>query len=145
MKIAALTILPAMAAATILGGCSPEGFDVEPCVSASTIGFRIKDIDGWFRNYKPRPSKVLVKRAEGPGSAYPGVWSTMLEYRSDRDTGYDNRPSRALILYGQKMHGWSIDKAPETLRMGERYEVTIGDGGRMGWTRFVVGAALPTC
>ena len=128
-----------------LSGCTLESFEVEPCSSNGTVGFRIHKIDGWFRDYQPRPHRVLVRTRSGPGSAYPGVWSTDLKYYSDRDNGFDTRRARTHILYGQPIAGWDIDKAPQRLVHGAIYGVVIDDGGHGGWATFVAGTRLPRC
>lgn len=89
--------------------------------------------------------KVLFRESNGPRSRYPGVWSAEFKYYSNRDNGYDRRPVRKLMVYGQRLPGWEVSQAAEPLRQGIDYEIHIGDGGHSGYAAFTSGETLPNC
>jgi hypothetical protein len=128
-----------------LNSCTLEGFDIVPCSLGDALAFRIKPIRGWFSDYQLRPNSILVLTRAGPQSKYPGVWGTDLKYYSNRDNGFDRRPARTVIAYGERIIGWDVDQAPQPLQKGRKYGVSMQDGGHSGWADFVVGESLPAC
>jgi hypothetical protein len=133
------------ASAFLLSGCTLESFEVEPCLLNGRVAFRIHEIDGWLSDYQPRPMSVLVLESSGPRSKFPGVWSAEFKYYSDRDNGFDSRPARKLMVYGQRLPGWDVSQTAEPLRHAERYEIVIRDSGHNGYADFSLREPLPTC
>jgi len=52
-------------------------------------------------------------------------------------------PASFLLLYGQKLAGWSEWAPPAPLRAGQVYHIYMRSGGRTGETIFVAGRLLP--
>ena len=128
-----------------LSGCSLERFQIQPCQLNDKLAFRIEAIEGRFSSYQPRPHSVDVAAIDGPNSEYPGLWSTDLKYYSDRDNGYESRPERKLVIYGQTIHGWDVNGPPKSLKPGTKYYVTMSDGGHDGWGYFEAGNVTEVC
>ncbi len=130
--------------ALLLGGCTLESFDVKPCSLNGQLAFRIHEIDGLFSDYQPRPMAVVVHEADGP-HRFPGIWSAEYKYYGDRDNGFDRRPARKLIVYGQKLAGWDVSQPALPLQQGVKYDIFVGDGGHSGYSEFTYGARLVAC
>ena len=142
-RIAALGSLAALGA---LNGCTPEGFDVAACSLNGKLAFHIEKIDGWFSDYRPRPSEVIVlAEGYGPGSTWPGVWAAELKYYGERHSNYEARPARKLIAYGQILPGWQVGQRAKPLHPGMAYWFSATDNGRRGAARFVAGTHLKPC
>ena len=127
-------------AATSLCSCTLESFDVEVCQLGDAIGFKILPIDGLLRDYQPRPNEVYVRISNSQPYKEAVVWATRLSYDS-----FDNRTTREIIPYGQKISGWEVQHSPKPLSEGIRYYVSISDGGHDGLVHFEVGKQLPAC
>ena len=145
LRVSVLRPIAVAFAAASLGSCSLETFEILPCSSRGNVAFSIQPIEGWFSDYQPRPAEVQVSATEdGPGSGYPGVWRS--EWRAETDYGHlGPRPPQQLIIYGRELKGWRIVKAPEPLRPGLSYRVSMEDGGHYGSADFIAGGRLPTC
>ena len=124
---------------------APAGFKVDPCTKNGVLGFGINGIDGWFRDYKPRPDDVSVTSPDAPHFLESVYWSTTLEQRSNRDNDLDLRPARGLVFYGQRFAGWDISTPAGALSRGKPYYVNIAAGRRMGRAGFIAGAPQPAC
>lgn len=127
-------VLPVLASFAILSGCQPEGFDVTPCSANGSLAFRVHEISGWLRDYQPRPGLILVRAWEKG----PVAWSV-------RVNSLEKRPERKIILYGQRLPGWEVERPPHQLRPGLTYHIYITDGGRTGNADFIADAPLPRC
>ena len=142
-RIAALASIALLAP---LNGCTPEGFDVAPCSLNGKLAFHIQEIDGWFRDYQPRPSSVIVlAEGYGPDSTWPGMWAAELKYYGERHSQYERRPARKLIAYGQPLPGWQVGQQAKPLERGTAYWFSVDDNGHRGATRFVPGQSLKPC
>ena len=142
-RISALVLL--LAAGT-LNSCTPAGFEVAACSLNGKLAFRIEKIDGWFSDYQPRPSSVIVlAEGYGPGSTWPGVWAAELKYYGELHSNYETRPARKLIAYGQDLPGWQVGQVAKPLQSGMAYWFSATDSGRHGAARFVAGAPLKRC
>jgi hypothetical protein len=127
-------------------GCKPEGFDVAACSLSGKLAFQIHKIDGWFSDYQPRPSSVIVlAEGEGPDSKWPGKWAAELKYHSDRESEYDRRPPRILIVYGQQLPGWEVAQQAKLLEPSTAYWFSVQDNGRDGSVRFMPKTPLKSC
>ena len=139
-------------ALALLSGCTLESFDVTPCLSNDKLAFRIYKINGWFSDYEPRPTNVLVlEEYQGKDFAnaptpfrWPGMWSAELRYYGDGRAS-DRRFPRRLIIYGQRLAGWATEQRAKPLVRGKSYRVMIGDGGHHGESKFTAGAPLTAC
>jgi hypothetical protein len=139
-------------ALALSGGCTLEGFQVTPCQLNGQLAFRLHPIDGWFIDYQPRPMSVLVQEDLDGGngdflnSAHRrrGLWSAELKYDGDGGV-YQKRPSRQLIVYGQRLPRWEVEKAAKPLINGKNYRITIADSGRYGYADLTAGGPLPAC
>ena len=118
----------------MLTGCQLEDFQVTPCSANGRLAFRIHEISGRLRDYRPRPGLIVVHAYE-PGHA---AWSV-------RENTLAERPARKVILYGQKMSGWEVEQPPHVLRPGMKYHIYITDGGHAGNADFVANEPLPNC
>lgn len=98
------------------------------------LAFRIHEISGWLGEYQLRPGLILVRATE-PG---PPAWGV-------RVNRLEERPSRKVILYGQRLPGWDVEMPPQVLRPGMKYHIYITDGGRSGGAEFVAEEPLPDC
>lgn len=129
-----------------LNGCTPERFDVAACSLNGKLAFHIEEIDGWFRDYQPRPSSVsVVAEGYGPASTWPGAWAAELKYYGERDSNYERRPARKLIAYGQALPGWQVAQRAKPLEPGTAYWFSVKDNGHRGVTGFVPGTSLKPC
>jgi hypothetical protein len=140
--------LLACIALPLFSACSPEGFEVTPCLLNGQLAFRVHRIEGWFTDYQPRPTRVLVlehydgddfQKAAAP-YRWPGLWSAELNHDA-----FENRPSRQLIVYGQRLPGWEVSQSARPLVRGRSYSLSISDGGRDGYADFTAGVPLPAC
>lgn len=127
-------------AVTSLSSCTLESFDVEACELGDTIGFKIDPIDGWLRDYQPRPAELYVRVADSGRYEDAVVWATRLSYED-----FDKRTPRKVIAYGQQIVGWEVQQPPKPLSKGVRYSLSIADGGHQGWAKFELGKPLPAC
>ena len=134
-----------MCVLAVLSACTVESFKVAPCKLGETIGFRISPIDGWFRDYVPRPSRILVRSDDERPYEEARVWETHLAYHGPGDKAYEARPGQRLISYGQKFVGWELEQQPKALINGSKYVLHISDGGHDGWAEFDMGTAIPVC
>lgn len=139
-----LWLFPIVAVAPLCA-CTLEHFEVEPCKAGRATGFRINPIDGWFRNYQPRPDRVLVQTDDDRHYKDRRVWETELIYSGPGDKTFETRPSRTLITYGEKFGGWKIEQPPKPLSEGVSYRVWIDDSGHSGTAVFEAGEPLPAC
>lgn len=137
-------LLPAFAIAS-LNACTLESFEVVACERGETIGFRINPIDGWLRDYEPRPESIFVRTNDNRNYEDARVWETRLNYHGPNDETFESRPARNLVLYGQKFDGWQLVQPPKPLSAGQAYRVFISDGGHNGWAEFEFGKPLPDC
>ena len=132
-------LLPLLAAAS-LSSCTLESFEVGACQLGDTIGFKIVPIDGWLRDYQPRPDELYVRVADSRSYEEAVVWATGLSYDD-----FDKRTPRKIIAYGQQIPGWEVQQPPKPLSEGVRYSLSISDGGHHGWAEFEAGKPLPAC
>lgn len=147
--------LLAFAALALSTGCTPEGFEVTPCLLHGQLAFRIHEIEGLLSDYQPRPMSVLVledfagSHEEFMGSEapfrWPGLWSAELKYGGYDRGVYERRPSRKLIVYGQRLPHWEVAQPAKPLTDGKSYSVIMMDGGRYSQTSFTAGEPFPAC
>ena len=128
-----------------LSACTLESFKVEPCKVGDIIGFRIAPIEGWFSDYEPRPTDVMVRSNDDRNYQDAKVWATRLNCCGPDDSKYKARPVRRFIVYGQKFAGWELEQAPKSLAVGQSYRFVISDGGHHGDGIFEIGKQLPAC
>ena len=136
MSSALLCLLPV----ALLSSCTLETFDMEACDLDDSIGFKIFPINGWHREYDPRPSDLFVQVADGQPYDQAVVWATRLRYDD-----FGKRTPRKLIAYGERLLGWEVQQPPKPLSKGIRYRVHVSDGGHNGNAEFEIGKALPVC
>lgn len=139
-----LSLVPLLALVP-LSACSLEGFAVEPCMAGDTIGFRIAAIDGWFRDYHPRPESLFVRVNDGRSYEEARVWAARLPFNGTEDSAYGIRPPRSLIIYGEQLAGWEAEQPPEGLSQDQTYYVFISDGGHHGRAVFTLKEPWPAC
>lgn len=123
-----------------LSSCTLENLKVEACELDDTVGFRISPIDGWVRDYQPRPDELYVRVADGRRYENAVVWATRLNHDD-----FDKRASRTLIVYGQRILGWETQQQPKPLSRRVGYAVSISDGGHHGRAKFELGKPMPAC
>ena len=133
------TLLSLLLAAS-LTSCTLESFEVEACQLDEDIGFKIAPIDGWLRDYQPRPHELHVRIADSRPYEEAVVWATSLSH-----VNFDSRIPRKIIPYGQQIAGWEVQRPPKPLSEGVRYSIWMSDGGHNGGVEFKVGKQLPVC
>ena len=126
--------------AASLSSCTLESFQVEACQLGDSLGFKVVPIEGWLRDYQPRPNDLSVRTADNRSYEEAVVWATSLSYDD-----FDKRTPRKIIPYGQQIAGWEVQQYPKPLREGVRYSLSVSDGGHNGWAEFEVGKQLPAC
>jgi hypothetical protein len=127
-------------AAASLSGCTLESFEVGACQLGDAVGFKIAPINGWLRDYHPRPVELYVRVADSRSYEEAVVWATGLTYDD-----FDKRKPRKIIAYGQQISGWEVQQPPKPLSEGVRYSLNISDGGHHGRVEFEAGKTLPAC
>ena len=127
-------------AASSLISCTLEDFEVEVCQIGDAVGFKIVPIDGWLRDYQPRPHELSVRVAGGRTYEESVMWAVGLASED-----FDERPPRTIIAYGQQIPGWNVQQRLKPLSEGVRYSVSISDGGHRGYSDFQVGMSSPPC
>lgn len=132
--------LLSLLAVASLSSCTLENFEVGACQLGDAVGFKIVPIDGWLRDYQPRPNELYVRVADGRSYEEAVVWATGLTYDD-----FDKRTPRKIIAYGQQISGWEVQQPPKTLSEGVRHSLSISDGGHHGRVEFEVGEQLPAC
>lgn len=129
----------------LLTGCTPEGFDVAPCSLGGQLAFRIYPIDGWFRDYVPRPSSVMVGSGDGTHE-WPGMWSAEAKFYGDEETFSKKLIVGQVLVYGQRLPGWEVSQPAKALQHGHKHWISMDDPkGHGGWAEFTAGEPLRTC
>lgn len=135
----------AFAVCVLLPGCTPEGFNVAPCMMGGQLAFRIYPIDGWFRDYVPRPSSVVVSKVGGTRT-WPGMWSAEATFNGDKRAFSRKLIVGNVLAYGQRLPGWDVTRPAKALSRGHKYSVLVADPkGHGGSAEFTAGEPLPLC
>ena len=129
-----------------LTACAPPDFGVKPCELGDRIGFKIIPLDGWFRDYVPRPHSISVWAVSKQSYEEVLMWEAEMSYNDIYDREYDDaRPRRQLIVYGQNIAGWKLLFPPIKLSLRQTYKVRIEDGFYSGQADFELGKPMPVC
>ena len=127
-----------------LASCSPEDFEVRPCLQDNHLGFELGTLSAWFglaRAY-PRVNNILVAAMDDLNEigGFKAVWETRA---GSIDLATPKR--RGFIHYGERFPDMETKTQARPLRDGAEYRVIMSYGGHDGMADFSFNNNLPVC
>ena len=138
--------LSSVGLAFAVSSCS-GGMDVRACLLDGRLAFELGNVST-FLFFKGRPAPHIVS-VQIPGEAAwkdEAAWKRREMWNVESYAHAKPGPAkRSIVLYGQKLDGFTILQAPRPLRPGVLYRAWVSAGGFVGSTDFVYSPELPPC